>query len=169
MAWLTKAMRVIRRLSIEALTQESFAPFGQVIETEGAERHSINQGTTTRFHRLATADTGDGGRAIVSIFRGVPRPFPIIITMLERHPLGSQAFMPLSNDDWLVVVSNRPESAALRCFRAAGTQGVQYAKGVWHHPLLVIVSTQDFLVVDREGPGDNVEEVTLPQGAEIEI
>jgi ureidoglycolate lyase len=160
---------VTRRLSIEALTRESFAPLGYVIETEGAERHSINQGTATRFHRLATADTGDEGRAIISIFRGVPRPFPIAITMLERHPLGSQAFMPLSNDDWLVVVSERPEASALRCFRATGTQGVQYAKGVWHHPLLVIASRQDFLIVDREGPGDNVEELTLLQGAEIEI
>lgn len=169
MAWFTKDTRVTRSLSIEALTQESFAPFGQVIEAEGAQRHSINQGTTTRFHRLATADTGEEGRAIISIFRGVPRSFPISITMLERHPLGSQAFMPLSNDDWLIVVSDRPEASALRCFRAAGTQGVQYAKGVWHHPLLVIVAAQDFLVVDREGPGNNLEEKTLTQDAVIDI
>ena len=158
-----------RKLTIEPLTRESFAPFGQIIETERADHYFINQGTTTRFHRLATAETGDEGRAIISIFRGTPRSRPITITMLERHPLGSQAFIPLSNDDWLIVVSDRPEISALRCFRATGSQGVQYAKGVWHHPLLVIESSQDFLVVDREGPGNNLEELTLPQGAKIEI
>jgi ureidoglycolate lyase len=156
-------------LTIEPLTREDFAPFGQVLETEGAKHHSINQGTTTRFHRLATVEMENGDCAIISIFRGVSRPFPITITMMERHLLGSQAFMPLSNDDWLVVAADRPETSALRCFRAKGTQGIQYAKGVWHHPLLVIASTQDFLIVDREGPGNNIEEWILPQSAEIEI
>ena len=160
---------MIQKLTIETLTQEAFAPFGQVIETEGAESYFINEGTTTRFHRLATVDEGDGGRAIISMFRGTPRPQPIAITMLERHPLASQAFMPLSNDDWLIVVAEKPEASALRCFRASGVQGVQYAKGVWHHPLLVLVDTQDFLIVDRDGPENNLEEVTLLQACEIAL
>jgi len=155
------------RLNIEPLTRDDFAPFGNVIETPGANFHSINQGTTTRFHRLATAVTGDRGQAILSIFRATPRPQPIAISMLERHPLGSQAFMPLSADDWLIVVSEHPEFCALRCFRATGSQGIQYAIGVWHHPLLVLAPTQDFLVVDRYGPGKNLDEMTLEPGAEI--
>jgi len=158
-----------RRLPIEPLTREAFAPFGQIIDAEGAEPHSINQGTTMRFHRLATIEAGRGGQAIISIFRSTSRPLPIAITLLERHPLGSQAFMPLSNDDWLVVVSERPVASALRCFRATGVQGVQYAKGTWHHPLLTIAPTQDFLIIDRDGPGDNIEELTLTESVEIEI
>jgi ureidoglycolate lyase len=83
--------------------------------------------------------------------------------MLERHPLGSQAFFPLSPDDWLVVVAKgeRPDRGDLRLFRARGDQGVQYGHGVWHHPLLILVEWQDFLIVDRQGPGDNLEEITL--------
>ena len=118
---------------------------------------------------MATVETGDEGRAILSIFRGTPRPRPIAVTMLERHPLGSQAFIPLSNEDWLIVVAEKPEVSALRCFRATGAQGVQYATGVWHHPLLVLAPSQDFLIVDREGPGKNLEERTLPEGAEIAV
>jgi ureidoglycolate lyase len=118
----------------------------------------INEGTTTRFHALSDVDVAaEGGTPILSIFAGTPRPIPIIITMLERHPLGSQSFMPLSGDDWLVVVAptnsddSAPDFGALRCFRARGDQGVTYAPGVWHHPLLVL-APQDFLIADRAGP-----------------
>jgi len=151
----------------EPLTRAAFAPFGKVLQAEGADHFPINQGTTTRFHALAGAATGADGQAIISIFRGTRRPNPIDIAMLERHPLGSQAFMPLAPHDWLIVVAERPEAAALRCFRATGAQGVQYDAGTWHHPLLVLVPEQDFLVVDREGPGDNLEEIKLEATARI--
>jgi ureidoglycolate lyase len=85
--------------------------------------------------------------------------------MLERHPLGSQAFMPLSDHDWLVVVASgniddsAPDFDSLVCFRARGGQGVSYDRGTWHHPLLVLEKTQDFLVMDRSGDGHNLDEV----------
>ena len=153
----------MRTLKIEPLTKAAFAPFGEVIEIEGAERRLINQGTTERFHALAAADVAlDNGHAILSIFRASRRPFPLQVMMLERHPLGSQAFYPLSPDDWLVVVGEGeglPAPASLRCFRATGQQGVNYARNTWHHPLLILAPTQDFLIMDRQGPGKNLEEV----------
>ncbi|MGR3716525.1 MAG: ureidoglycolate lyase [Thermohalobaculum sp.] len=155
---------------IELLTAEAFAPFGTVIETTGAENFPINDATTTRFHALATADPGPEGAAILSIFRATRWPHPVKIRMLERHPLGTQAFFPLSLHDWLVVVAagGRPGAGDLRLFRARGDQGVQYARGVWHHPLLILTEQQDFLVVDRRGPGDNLEEIAVEPGAVIE-
>ncbi|HUS53253.1 MAG TPA: ureidoglycolate lyase [Thermohalobaculum sp.] len=150
-------------IAAEPLTAAAFAPFGTVIEVAGAENFPINGGTTTRFHALAAADPGPGGEAILSIFRATRWPQPVEIKMLERHPLGSQAFFPLSPEDWLVVVAEgeRPMVADLRLFRARGDQGVQYARGVWHHPLLILTEWQDFLVVDRQGPGQNLEEIML--------
>lgn len=147
-------------LAAEPLTKAGFAPFGEVIERKGAERRVINEGTTDRLHALARAEAGEG-RAIVSIFQGRRRAFPLEIVMMERHPLGSQAFVPLEPADWLVVVSaapDVPEPGTLRCFRARGDQGVNYARNIWHHPLLILRETQDFLVIDREGPGVNLEE-----------
>ena len=144
----------------EPLTREAFAPFGDVIERADAQRLLINQGTTVRFHDLASVDVGRGGHPLISIFRAEPRPTPIAIRMVERHPLGSQAFYPLAPRDWLVVVCRgaaAPDPATLRCFRATGEQGVNYRPNTWHHPLLVL-RPQDFLVVDRGGPGDNLEE-----------
>jgi ureidoglycolate lyase len=158
---------VIETIEIEPLTKAAFARYGEVIEREGAERRLINEGTTDRFHALARAETG-AGQAIVSIFHGRRRPFPLVIAMMERHPLGSQAFVPLEPWDWLVVVSDAlgaPDAAGLRCFRARGDQGVNYRAGAWHHPLLVLRPTQDFLVVDRDGPGQNLEEVWFPDQA----
>lgn len=151
-----------RQLPVEPLTKTAFAPFGDVVETDGAEELSINEGTTTRFHDLATVDAGrESGKPILSIFRARPRPQPVLIRMMERHPLGSQAFYPLADQPWLVVVcggEDAPDPATLRCFRASGAQGVNYHPNIWHHPLLVL-QPQDFLVVDRDGPGDNLEEV----------
>lgn len=155
-------------LPIEPLSKAAFAPFGDVIEFEGAETRRINEGFATRFHDLARIEPGPGGRAILSLFKATRRPFPITIAMLERHPLGSQAFYPLSRDDWLVVVAEggaAPDLATVRCFRASGEQGVNYAPGTWHFPVLILVARQDFLVVDRAGPGANLEEFAFPGGA----
>lgn len=148
-------------LPVEPLSAEAFAPFGDVIQRAGARQMPINEGTTVRFHDLARVDAaGADGRPLISIFRAQPRPVPIAIRMMERHPLGSQAFYPLAPHDWLVVVcrgETAPEPATLRCFLATGEQGINYRPNAWHHPLLVL-QPQDFLVVDRGGPGDNLEE-----------
>ncbi|MET0312923.1 MAG: ureidoglycolate lyase [Hansschlegelia sp.] len=152
----------------EPLTKAAFAPFGEVIETEGAEVRIINQGFAKRFHALARAEVG-GAQAIISIFRATRRPSPIRIDMLERHPLGSQAFAPIQPHDWLIVVADdagaQPDLATLRCFRARGDQGVNYASGVWHFPVLILADAQDFLIVDREGPGENLHEFFFPEDA----
>lgn len=152
----------VRALHAEPLTKAAFAPFGEVIETEGAKTRVINDGFALRRHALAGVEPGEGGRAILSIFDATRRPFPIVIDMLERHPLASQAFFPLAEHDWLVVVAegeSAPDLATLRCFRATGRQGVNYGIGVWHFPVLILVEAQSFLVADREGPGSNLEEV----------
>lgn len=151
-------------LTIEPLTRTAFAEFGDVIEADGAARtYAINAGTTTRFHDLAAIDTTrDGGRTIVSLFRAQPRPLPFIVRQLERHPLGSQAFMPLSPSPYLVVVATDPV-ATPRAFLARDGQGVNYRAGTWHHPLLALEAVSDFLVIDRGGPGDNCDEADLPR------
>ncbi|XDZ65840.1 ureidoglycolate lyase [Alphaproteobacteria bacterium LSUCC0684] len=150
-------------LTPKPLVKESFAPYGDVLEIDGAEQFPINAGTTTRYHRLADVVTRPpDGSAILSIFRGTRRPSPVAITMMERHPLGSQAFYPLSPSDWLVVVADdidgRPDPESLHCFQASGVQGVQYAPDIWHHPLLILDPVQDFFIVDRHGDGNNLEE-----------
>lgn len=152
------------RLPVQPLTREAFAPFGQVLAAEGAEHFTINGGNTERFHDLASLEPGTGGRVIVSIFRGQPRPLPFAVTMMERHPLASQAFMPLDGRPYLVVVAlpgAAPQAGELRAFLATGHQGVNYAPGVWHHPLLALGQVSDFLVLDRAGPGPNCDEVAL--------
>lgn len=149
-------------IRIEPLTRAAFAPFGDVIEAEGAHHYPINQGTTERYHDLASVVAkGEKARVLVSLFVGDPRPLPLQVSMLERHPLGSQAFYPLQDEDWLVVVAEKPAPEALRAFRASGRQGVNYAPNVWHHPLLVFRPASRFLVVDRGGEGVNLEEVSF--------
>lgn len=148
-------------LTIRTLTKEAFAPFGQVLETEGAETRLINSGSCTRFHALAAVDaSGDGARVVVSLFRAQPSTLPLRLSMMERHPCGSQAFWPLSGGEWLLAVApdedGRPGAPLV--FRASASQGVCYAPNVWHHPLLALGQVSDFLVVDRDGPGSNLEE-----------
>jgi ureidoglycolate lyase len=148
------------RLTPEPLTQEAFEPFGTVLQRADVDAYPINEGTTTRYNALSHVDPGVGGEVIVSIFAGTRRPDPIAIRMLERHPLGDQVFWPLGDADWLVVVApgEAPAARDCRCFRARGDQGVRYAANVWHHPLLTLQPAQDFLVLDRRGPGENLQE-----------
>lgn len=161
----------LRRLTIESLTRNAFAPFGQVIEASDAAQHfTINDGNTERYHDLAHIDPGPQGGAIVSIFRGLPRALPFEITMMERHPLGSQAFMPLSSRPYLVAVAAAGEAPTIeqvRVFLCQSQQGVNYAAGVWHHPLLALEAVSDFLVIDRSGPGENCDIATLTPGGLI--
>ncbi len=164
-------MSEARILEIEPLTREAFAPFGDVIAASDAVKHfPINGGNTERFHDLATLDAGADGRVIVSIFRGQPRALPFAVSMMERHPKASQAFMPLSGREYLVVVAPRgepPSALELRCFLARADQGVNYAAGVWHHPLLALHAVSDFLILDRAGEGPNCDEVVLDPPAII--
>lgn len=158
---------VARVLSPQPLTAAAFALYGDVVEA-GPQvcQFAINAGNTTRYHDLMCIDVADGGRPIVSLFRGQPRVLPFRIAMLERHPLGSQAFMPLNGRPYLVVVAPPgpvPDEQALQLFVARGDQGVNYARGVWHHPLLALQAVSDFLVIDYAGPGRNCDEVTLAQ------
>ncbi len=152
----------MRKLIIEPPTKEAFAPFGDVIETDGSDHFMINNGSTMRFHRLADVQTAQPeDKAIISIFRAEALPMPLTIGMLERHPLGSQAFVPLLGNPFLIVVApvgDEPESEATRAFVSNGRQGVNYHRGVWHHPVLTIEKRDDFLVVDRSGEGNNCDE-----------
>ncbi len=148
-------------LDIVPLTKSAFASFGDVIEADPAAMRYINSGTTERFHALAAAEAvGEGARVIINLFRGQPRAFPYDIGMMERHPLGSQSFSPISGRPYLVVVSEDEDGrpGRPRVFLARGDQGVNYRRNVWHHPLMSLSFVSDFLVVDREGPGNNLEE-----------
>ena len=148
------------------ITAELFAPYGDVIAASAATRAGMNDARFERFHDLAGIDVTDaGGRAAISIAHcNIATTFPCRIEMLERHPHGSQAFIPLSPFSFIVVVAPATEAVdvtKLRAFVTDGTQGVNYRKGVWHMPMIAMQSGQDFLIVDRKPTGDNCEEFAL--------
>lgn len=161
----------MRDLTPEPLTQEAFAPFGRVIEaSDGAATLDINQGHAVRYDRLAEVDVADeGGAGVISLFRARPLG-ELVLRVFERHPLGSQSFMPLSGRPYLVAVAPPGDfdPSKIRLFHAEGHQGVHYNKGTWHHFLLVLEAS-DFLVIDRAGPGENCEEVVLGSEGEITV
>jgi ureidoglycolate lyase len=160
----------MRELTPQPLTAQAFAPFGEVIEaSDRAEQIPINYSSTTRFDDLARIDVADGGgHAIVSLFRSQPLD-PPVLKIFERHPLGSQSFTPLQGRPFLVAVAPAGDldPIAIRVFLAAPHQGVNYAKGVWHHFLLPLEAESDFLVIDRAGPGENLDEIELAPADQI--
>lgn len=153
------------------LDADTFAPFGDVIEvSDRAEVRIINEGHTSRYHDLAALTLGaEGGIPAISIFRSQPHTMPVSIRSMERHPLSSQAFFPLSEQPYLVVVAPQGEfdPLAIRAFIAQPSQGVNYHPGTWHHYSLALHSVSDFLVVDRIDSGkssdDNCDEVDFVQ------
>jgi len=159
------------RLPVAPLTKEAFAPFGEVVEADGALVKAINQGFATRCDGLAGVDVGaEGGVVNISLFVAQPRPLPIRVEIMERHPLGTQLFYSLQDRPWLVLVCADPKDASTyRAFAATGRQGVNYARNCWHHPLLVLDPDSRFFIVDRGGAGHNLDEVWLDAGEQLEL
>ena len=148
------------KLTPKPLAVESFAPYGDVIDTESASNHfKINYGLTTRFHDLAKVDVEEnGGKPGISIFEAQAAQFPHVVKVMEHHPLGSQLFYPLSQAQFLVLVAPASEKLVLdklELFITNGKQGVNYHKGVWHHYLLPLERTSQFIVVDRVANDSN--------------
>ncbi|PAJ75036.1 ureidoglycolate lyase [Pseudoalteromonas sp. NBT06-2] len=155
------------------LVAAEFTEFGDVIEcVDSVKSFEINQGFTTRYHNLADVDVTDNdGKAIINIFRSTPLALPIQIGMMERHPKGSQAFIPMGTNPYLVVVAPKGDLdlTKIRVFLATAEQGVNYHKGTWHHFCLALNEQSDFLVVDRGGKGDNCDEIALIDEQKITI
>jgi ureidoglycolate lyase len=154
----------MNKLLVEPLTKDAFSPFGDVIELDGAHGMPTNAGTAKSFRDLSRVDFDDEeGRASISVLRASPRTMPVRISALERHPLGSQAFLPLRDATFMIVVAAPGEfdPTTMRAFVTRGWQGVNYRKGVWHHALICLGAESDFVVVDRAGVSANFEEVTL--------
>lgn len=151
------------------LTAERFEPFGDVIAAAPDARRSMNDARFERYDDLARVrvDPESGGRVAVSIARcRAPTTLPYRFDMIERHPLGSQAFIPLNGQRFVVVVAPPGESADiddLRAFVTNGRQGVNYHRGVWHMPLIALEAGQEFLVIDRAGEGANCDQLILSE------
>lgn len=155
-----------RRIVLQPLTQAAFAPFGDVLEATGEPDKVINAGMCGRFHDLASLDfTGPNARAGISLFRSRARTLPYTLDMMERHPLGSQAFLPMSPDPFMVIVA--PDDAGQPgtpvAFLTSPGQGVNYHRNTWHGVLTPLVDNALFAVVDRIGDGNNLEEFVFDE------
>ena len=141
------------------ITKENFSKFGDMITTANIKPIEINDGYAKRFDGIANLNTSqDNGETIISIFSALKRTFPMKIDMMEKHPLGSQAFIPMKQTTFLVLVApegNKPDLNKIEAFIIPPEIGVNYNPGTWHFPL---IATEDmnFLVVDRKGSGDNL-------------
>ena len=141
------------------ITKENFAKFGDIISTENIQPIDINNGYAKRFDNLANINTlKNNGNAIISIFKAFKRSFPINIDMMEKHPLGSQAFIPMKETTFIAFVApgeEKPEIKKIESFIIPKGSGINYKPGIWHFPL-ISTENMDFLVVDRKGNGENL-------------
>ena len=154
-------MSADRTLHLEPLTRAAFAPFGQVIEMDGARHYPINAGNCERYHDLANIElAGPGARPVISLLHSRGFALPYTFSLVERHPLGSQAFYPLSGRPFLVIIAldmgGKPDTP--RAFVTTAGQGINIGMNVWHGVLTPLGEPADFLCVDRAGDGNNLEE-----------
>ena len=158
-----------RRVSLQPLplTRDRFAAFGDVIEASFERSVGMNEARFERFDDLCNVDLESGGTVSVSVARcRAATALPLRIEKLERHPLGSQAFVPLTPCKMVVVVAppeERVEASALRAFVTNGRQGINYHRGTWHMPLIAFDAGQEFLIIDRAGDVPNCDEHSLDE------
>ncbi len=148
------------RITAQPLTAPDFAPFGDVLDCAGTPDKIINQGLCERYHDRAQLDFGPGGRAGISMFHAKARSLPLRLEMVERHPDGSQAFIPLGPHPFLVVVAPNDNGAPGRplAFVTAPHQGINLHRGIWHGVLTPLHAPGIFAVIDRIGDTPNLEE-----------
>lgn len=148
-----------RTITAQPLTEAAFAPFGEVLDATGPFR-LINEGMCRRHHDRARLDFGPDGRAGISIFKAEARTLPYDFTLVERHPEGSQAFLPMTADPFLVIVApdagGRPGTPL--AFLTDGAQGINLHRGTWHGVLTPLAAPGLFAVVDRIGTSPNLQE-----------
>ncbi|HKJ95551.1 MAG TPA: ureidoglycolate lyase [Gammaproteobacteria bacterium] len=160
-----------RVIAAEPLTREGFAAFGDVIDARGGESYPINRGRAQRFDDLASIEfLGEGARPLISVVSSETTALPLAVSWMERHPLGSQAFIPMQERQLLVTVAPPGEllrAETVRAFVTDGRQGINYHTGTWHAVLAVLDEPGHFAVVDRGGPGDNCEERDLDESVEV--
>lgn len=152
-----------RQIKAQPLTAEAFAPFGEVLEVTGPPDKIINAGLCGRYNDLAGLDFGLEGRAGISLFDAQARSLPHTLDLLERHPEGSQAFIPMTQNPFLVIVAadDAGKPAQPQAFLTRPGQGVNYRRGCWHGVLTPLFSPGLFAVVDRIGATPNLEEYFL--------
>ncbi|MDQ2066925.1 ureidoglycolate lyase [Xinfangfangia sp. CPCC 101601] len=146
----------MRNITPLPLTDAAFAPYGEVLDAEGDFR-LINEGLCKRHHDRAVMDFGEGGRAGISVFNAEPRQLPYRFSLIERHPEGSQAFIPMTPAPFLVIVAKDTASRPL-AFLTNGAQGINLHRGTWHGVLTPLSAPGLFAVVDRIGTTSNLEE-----------
>ncbi|OYU19771.1 MAG: Ureidoglycolate hydrolase [Rhodobacteraceae bacterium PARR1] len=149
----------MRQITTEPLTATAFAPYGDVLDATSDFR-LINAGLCRRHHDRAQMDFGPDGRAGISIFDATPRSLPYAFDLIERHPDGSQAFLPMTEHPFLVIVSDGPD-ATPRAFITDGAQGINLHRGTWHGVLTPLHAPGRFAVVDRIGATPNLEEFRM--------
>ena len=141
------------------INKENFKKFGDMITTNGIKPLEINDGYAKRYDGIATLDAKkDNGESIISIFSALKRSFPMKVDMMEKHPLGSQAFIPMKETTFLAFVApegDKPDLDKVEAFIMPKGVGVNYNAGIWHFPLIA-TEDMDFLVVDRKGKGNNL-------------
>tara|TARA_A100001011_G_scaffold399161_1_gene506552 strand:+ start:2427 stop:2921 length:495 start_codon:yes stop_codon:yes gene_type:complete len=143
----------------EPISRENFSLFGDVLTTKGFNAISINDGYAERFDDIAKLNTSaSNGQTKISIFSAIKRTFPMKINMLEQHPLGSQAFIPMKETTFLTFVApaaDKPDLKKIKAFIVPSGIGINYNPGTWHFPL-ISTENMNFLVIDRKGSGENL-------------
>lgn len=159
------------KITAQPLTPAAFAPFGDVLDCAGEPDKIINAGLCGRYHDRARMDFGPDGRAGINIFKAQPRSLPYACALLERHPDGSQAFIPMSMDPFLVIVADDTDGqpGQIHAFITAPGQGINFLRNIWHGVLTPLAQPGLFAVIDRIGDTPNLEEFELPAPIEVHV
>lgn len=157
-------------LRARPITPQTFAPYGDVLTAEGRASREINNGTSTRAEMPDPDVLDQAGRPSLSVFRARGAGLPFTATLLERHRLGSQSFVPLGGTPFAVLVAlgeKEPDLDSLAAFLVDGRSGITFRRDTWHHPLIALADG-DFVVIERRAAQVDCEIIELTESVQID-
>tara|TARA_A100001015_G_scaffold56766_1_gene62401 strand:- start:3065 stop:3568 length:504 start_codon:yes stop_codon:yes gene_type:complete len=160
-------------LKLEPLCQETFYEFGDVIDdSKEREINKINYGHTLKIRSDSVVDTHrKNGKTVINLYKTRPIKLPFEVKKMERHPIGTQAFINIDDNPAIAIVAKKGkfDATELRAFLVRSDQAINYHKGTWHHHNLCLDRSTRFIVVERDGPEANCEEIDIPQNIKVVV
>lgn len=156
----------MNKIKVQMLTEEAFAPFGKVIQTEG-KNFGGEAGMYNWYEGQAYVDGAQ--RVSVNLLTAIQREY--VFDKFEAHAKTTETVLPLTGG---LIVTCAAEGEVtperVQAFYVPVGKGISWAPGAWHYAPFPIGGDATCAIIFRDGTGgDDAVFATLPEPMGMEL